>query len=287
MTVKGISDRARATPVACDDQGVPVPVVSVLMAVHNGEKFLEEALDSIVHQTFTDWELVLVDDGSDDRTPRILSQYESGHPTTVIRRPRRSGAASALNAGLQQCRGEYIARMDADDICEPRRLEVQVDFMRRRPGLGLCSTAHVEFGAGAGRFSPPRDAAIGLLGGWGPSHPTVLFRREALLATGVRYNPRFRFAEDFDLFTRLAPLLPMGAIDEPLLRYRRHEAQTSTARWAAQEREALQIQGTYIARCLWDGSVPRVRSLSAIRQWLRRARRYARYEWRTRSGEPD
>ena len=114
------------------------PRVSVVMAVYNGEAFLREAIDSILSQTFTDFEIIVVDDGSTDRKAQILSKY-SDPGLSLLDQPNR-GLAYSLNRGIQNCSGIYIGRMDADDISEPDGLKQQVEFIDSQPDYVLAGT---------------------------------------------------------------------------------------------------------------------------------------------------
>src|SRR5690606_198612 len=108
----------------------PAPVVSVVMAVRNGERHLREAIDSILHQAYPDFELILIDDASTDRTADILASYGDDR-IRVLRNDRHLGLSASLNRGIREARGRYIARLDADDVAEPERFARQVDFLDR------------------------------------------------------------------------------------------------------------------------------------------------------------
>ncbi len=132
------------------------PAVSILLPVRNEERFLPAALDSIFRQTFTDWELVAVDDGSCDATPAILAGAAQRDPRVRVLRPSARGLVPALNAGLDACRAPLVARMDADDISHPRRLELQATFLSEQPlrrpaGLRLPLLSPGLAGIGNGR----------------------------------------------------------------------------------------------------------------------------------------
>src|SRR5947208_11205951 len=119
-----------------------VPLVSVVMPVYNGERFVVEAVRSILAQTFRDFECIVVDDGSTDRTPELLAIEQTGDPRLVVhRQPSNMGFRMALNTGCALARGEFIARMDADDVSLPTRLERQVAFLRANPRVGAVGSA--------------------------------------------------------------------------------------------------------------------------------------------------
>jgi glycosyltransferase involved in cell wall biosynthesis len=200
------------------------PTVTVLMAVHDGERHLRESIESILGQTFRDFELLVVDDASTDGTAAVLAGYDDPRIRT-IRNPENLGLTRSLNRGLEQARGRLVARQDADDVSEPRRLERQVAFLEANPDVPLVASAYVRIddsGAGVGPRPVPCDPRsirrrLLLLNAF--AHSSVVFRREAVEALGG-YREEFPFAQDYDLWSRLARTAPLGALPEPLVRYR-------------------------------------------------------------------
>lgn len=224
------------------------PRISCLLPVYNGEAFLEEAIGSILAQTFTDFELVVVDDGSTDSTPEILAALAAKDPRVRIVRQANGGIVAALNAGLAVCRGEYVARMDADDIALPHRFQFQLDYLDGHPGCvlvgGVAKSLKADGSIGGrttgGRHQrtdltcfPPKVAVS--------MHPLITVRREALLAIGG-YRSDFPHAEDYDLFIRLSKLGGIDNPDEDVLIYRRHEGAISLKHLETQERSAAMAE---------------------------------------------
>jgi hypothetical protein len=209
------------------------PLVSVVMSVRDEERFVAQAVESILAQTLPDLELVVVDDASTDRTPEILStQARRDARLRVCRLPGRSGLAAALNLGCGQARGTLIARMDGDDVALPHRLASQVAFLRAHPDVALVGGGAIVIDA-AGRpldtrCPPAGDAQIRasldrrncLI------HSTVTLRRDALRALGG-YRAAFLHAEDYDLWLRFAERHRLANLPEPVLRYRVHGTQVS------------------------------------------------------------
>src|SRR5215831_13102998 len=117
-----------------------LPCVSVVLPVYNGEKYLAEALDSILQQTFNDYELIVIDDGSTDRSSAIIESYVKKDRRVIVHRQDNCGLIMSLNQGSSLARGKYIARMDADDVSLPQRLEKQLDYLEQRPDIGLLGT---------------------------------------------------------------------------------------------------------------------------------------------------
>lgn len=187
--------------------------ISILMPVRNEEKFLRSALASLISQTFTDWELIAVDDGSTDATPEILNAAADRDSRVRVFSSPGKGLVVALNFGLANCRAGLVARMDGDDVCHPRRLEIQQRFMEQNPDVGLAACSFRHF--------PRKDLKIGMLAyeEWQNTlvtheqictdlfvesplvHPTVVVRRQIIEAVGGYRD--MGWAEDYDLWLRL------------------------------------------------------------------------------------
>ncbi len=206
--------------------------VSVVIPVHNGEKYLAQAIESVLAQTFRDFELLIVDDGSTDRSAEIIRTYTERDPRVRCLSQENRGVAAAGNRGLQAARHEWVARLDADDIFLPEKLERQVDFLRRNPDAKILGTLAC-FINHAGRL-------LGLVGTEGPYTPAEFYRlvrenrpiyfvnsstlmhRDTVLALGG-YREPFAPAEDVDLWIRMAEQGHlMLKVPEPLLLYRMH-----------------------------------------------------------------
>ncbi|MBN2568723.1 MAG: glycosyltransferase [Deltaproteobacteria bacterium] len=190
--------------------------VSVLMPVHNAGLFVEEAVRSVLQQTFTDFELVVMDDGCTDDTLSRIAQFKDPR-IRVIRNERNLGIAPTLNRALDLVRTEWIARMDADDICEPDRLATQVAFMRAHPNLVVAGGLVRLFGDRKPVIVPQphgvETVRAFLLFGNALVHPTVMFRRSLLERHNLRYDPSYSCTEDYELWTRAADV---AAVDNQL-----------------------------------------------------------------------
>lgn len=236
----------RARGKRADDQivSLPVPEVSVLLPVRNGEAFVRRAITSVLSQTFRNFELLILDDASTDCTPVILDSIRD----TRLRRLRNDeplGIAASLNRGLGAARGQFIARMDADDICHPRRLEWQVDFLARHPSVGLCGSWMTCFGAGR-RFllaypTGPDCVRAYLLFDNPLAHPTVCWRASLSRERSWRYDERLRAAQDFDLWVRGAACTEIDNLPVSLLRYRLHEASVSHVSQAISDGQVTEL----------------------------------------------
>jgi len=211
------------------------PLVSVLLAAHDAERFLASALASVLRQTVTDLELVVVDDGSRDRTPEILA--ELGDPRLVVlRNEERLGLAASLNLALERARSRYVARLDADDVAMPARLERQLSYLRGAPAVAVAGTGvlDVDEAGRPGRVhlmpASPGEVRWAALFGSPFYHPTVLFDREALERHGLRYDAAFLESEDYELWARVLSVAEGANLPEPLVLYRVHAGQATRAR---------------------------------------------------------
>ena len=228
------------------------PMVTVLMPVHNGAEFLRGAAESILGQTCRDLELLVVNDGSTDRTPDILAGLAAADPRVrVIGGAARLGFSGALNLGLEQARGALIARMDADDIALPDRLEAQSGFMRAHPGVGLCGGLVEAFGLRTGAFHKPPltpDETLCYALFDNPfAHPTIMLRRDLVMRHGLRFDPAFCPSDDYELWSRCLRLFPCANLDRVVLRYRVHARSMSEADWSEMDRLAARIAARELA----------------------------------------
>ncbi len=213
----------------------PMPLVSVLIAVHNEQRFVRESIDSILRQSLTAFELVVIDDASTDDTPAILAAIADPR-LRVVRNPANLGLTPSLNRGLDLAAGEFIARLDGDDFARPDRLTMQVDFLRGHPDVGIVgSSRHVVDEDGRLLYvatAIPDDAGIRrrLLLGNPLAHPTVMIRRSVLDDHRLRYDESFRTTQDYELWTRLLTVTRAANLVEPLVTYRRRHQSISVAR---------------------------------------------------------
>lgn len=199
--------------------------LSVLLPVFNGEAYLDQAIGSIRRQTFADFEFLVIDDGSTDRSLAVATAHaEEDGRIRVLANPGK-GLVDGLNFGIAQAATPLIARMDADDIALPERFERQVAQMAARPDLLVLGTATIRIDAGGRRLetvtppTEPREIATALERVNVIAHPTVVMRRDALHAVGG-YRPAYLRGEDYDLWLRLSERGRLANLAEPLLEYR-------------------------------------------------------------------
>jgi glycosyltransferase involved in cell wall biosynthesis len=231
------------------------PMISVVLPVFNAAPWLRVALDSLTSQTFSNHEIIAVDDGSTDDTPRILRRHAACDARLrVITRPN-TGIVGALNDGLAAARGWFIARMDADDEAAPDRLARQLDRFAAEPDLVALGTA-VTFMDSAVQSCPRpqkhHEIERALLAGDGGAliHPSVMYRADAVWLVGG-YRPPAQYLEDLDLYLRLARIGTLANLTDSLLRYRVHPASINFTRNAGRRAVKLDVlREAYAARGL-------------------------------------
>jgi glycosyltransferase involved in cell wall biosynthesis/GT2 family glycosyltransferase len=227
------------------------PLVSVILAAHDAEAHVEVAVESMLRQTLADLELIVIDDGSRDRTPELLARIEDPR-LAVLRNDERQGLAASLNLGLEHAQGRYVARLDADDVALPRRLERQVGRIRQSSRTVILGSAVRSFGdrRDAAHTMPvtPSEVRWHLLFGAPFYHPTVLLDREVLEREALRYDPRFLESEDYELWTRVLVAGEGENLAEPLVLYRIHPLQASQRSRELQRSFQLEIARREIAR---------------------------------------
>jgi len=180
------------------------PAVSVIISIRNCADYIAECLESLVAQTFKDFEVIVVLDDPTDRTPEIVESFRKRLDMKIFRNEKRMGKAWNLNRAWAESTGEFIAQVDGDDVILPRKLEIQLAHMRRHPELGFTGTMGKFFGAKEGKIPAPRttlNCRFWLL--WCESpflHSSAMFRREIFIKAGVKYNTEFSRVEDFRFF---------------------------------------------------------------------------------------
>lgn len=228
----------------------PVPPLSVAMSVYNGERFLESAIESVLAQDFTDFEFLIVDDGSSDATAEILRAYAArdSRVRPLVRENR--GLVASLNQLLELARAPLVARMDADDLAMPERFSTQVAYLAAHPEVGVLGSWTTDIDeynqpctAGPEDHPLTHEEFVHNVSHGGPllAHPAVMYRRDVVLSVGG-YHKAFRHCEDFDLWLRLADRTRIANLPQRLLRYRHYAGQVS-------QRHALEQQiGVAVAR---------------------------------------
>ena len=219
------------------------PLVTVLLPVYNAEKYIGTAIESILDQTYEDFELLIINDGSTDRSQEIIKSYTDDR-IQLVNNERNLKLIATLNKGLELARGIYIARMDADDISLPDRLELQVDFMQKNQNVGLCGSWYESFGDNNSvvRYPTSNDKIrIMMLYQTPFCHPSLMFRKELFSKNNIRFDPEFIHAEDLDVWVRLSGITQFANLPKILLRYRIHSSSISIAFTLTQQENTLRI----------------------------------------------
>ncbi len=227
------------------------PRITVLMPAHNAARTIADAARSVLAQTWSDFELLVVDDASTDETTTILESLAD--PRLRVRRAaERLKLAGALNLGMREARGEFIARMDADDISHPTRLAKQLAFLEQHPDVGLCGTAIRTFGDGSSeRLDYPRmpeQVRAFALFNCPFAHPTVMFRKTVFLKHSLFYDVSYYPTEDYELWERVLRIVRGANLPDVCLRYRRHAASMTGSDWPEMDRQAARIQARMLDR---------------------------------------
>lgn len=206
-----------------------MPLISIILPVYNSEKYIYAAVQSMLDQTFTDFELIVINDASTDGTLDILRNFNDPR-IRLINNETNLKVVKCLNRGIDLAKGEFIARMDADDISYPQRLEKQLAYLQSHPDIDLCATWVKVFGADDFIHYPYEDHELiktELLFLNIIRHPTIMFRRKPFIENKVYYNELYINCEDYGLWVELIDRLKFATLQEVLLEYRIHEKNTS------------------------------------------------------------
>ena len=209
------------------------PVISVVMSVYNGGAYLASAVESILKQTFEDFEFIIINDGSTDDTLEVIRRYAQIDRRIIVIEKDNTGLADSLNAGIRTARARWIARLDSDDVALPDRLGRQLTFLREHPSVLLLGTGCI-LRDQSGRhvrkyvYPPGHDSLVHHMEVGGPMfpHSSALFLKEPVLQLGG-YNIRFLRAQDKDLWLRISEMGHIACLRKPLVGLRKHSGQVS------------------------------------------------------------
>ena len=199
------------------------------MSVYNAEKWVDKSIKSILDQSFKNWEFIIVNDGSSDKTKEILEKYSKADERIKIFNKENTGLTKSLNYGLKRCNGKYIARLDADDLCLPNRLSTQYNFMQQNPEVVLCGSYHYEKNEDINKIRlckyPKSNKGLknNLLNVKGFfSHSSSMFLKDSV-NDFKGYSQKFKKTQDFDLWLKLSSVGKMACIDQPLVEILKHD----------------------------------------------------------------
>lgn len=226
-----------------------LPLVSVVMPMHNAGRYLRGAAESILKQTYTHLEFIIIDDGSTDDSTAIIRSLND--PRIILHSYKeKQGLSKALNKGFELAKGEFIARMDADDISLDNRIEQQVNYMLANPGVGILGTQIIAIGSKA-RLLPVthKDITWHLFNACPFLHPSVMFRRSVVFEHRLFYDPSYDGAEDLELWVRAAQVTRLANLDKAYVKYRYHFG-THQAMIDTVGRLNTDVKGKHITRLL-------------------------------------
>jgi len=203
--------------------------VSVIVPVYNGEKYIREAIDSILNQSYKDFEVIVIDDGSKDNTLSIIKEYDG---KIRWKSQKNKGQASAINEGIKMAKGEYVAYLDADDVCMPERLKIQVRYLDEHPNVGLVYSGCYLIN-GSGGIQRIMNAHLYddfvLLQKDYIARSTVMHRKKCLDEVGL-FDESITGDDDWDMWIRISEKSRVGCIEKPLVKYRVHGENISLVR---------------------------------------------------------
>lgn len=210
-----------------------MPEVSIIMSCFNSSRWLPEAINSVLCQTFENFELILVDDGSTDSTPDILQEFQRKDDRIIVETKLHSGLPDSLNIGITMAHGDWIARLDADDMCEPTRISRQLEYVKQHPAAVLVGCGFTEIDQNgrkliSHRYPASHKALLSRLvtsRGFFP-HSSAFFKKSSALAVG-RYNIAFKQSEDRDFWLRMVAQGKFGCLTDRLVKVRKHDDQMS------------------------------------------------------------
>jgi len=222
------------------------PKISVVMTVYNTEKYLKEAINSVLNQTFENFEYILINDASTDNSLEILQSFRDKR-LRIVNNPVNMGVAASSNIGLDMARGTYVIRMDSDDISLPHRFETQLNYMEDHPDIGVVGSWVRCFGDQTDDYVwefPLQHHEIRANQIFNPKihHSSIIMRKSLLDRYHLRYNPRFTRSLDYEFYVRHADKLTFANLNEVLLLYRRHPEQISTGYFNEQQQLAGEVR---------------------------------------------
>jgi glycosyltransferase involved in cell wall biosynthesis len=225
-------------------------LVSVLLPAFNSEKYLSDAITSIFNQSYSNFELIIINDGSTDQTAEIVKSFKDSR-IKYYENEQNKGLIFSLNKGIDLCKGKYIVRMDADDISFPERIKKQVEYMEQYPEVGVAGSWFIRFGKGAQKkFRVSGDHEIlrsMLLFNSCLCHPSVIIRKSVLTANNLKFRNEYKHAEDYDLWVELSKVSKLGNLQDYLLKYRMHASQVSSAHNQHQRSTAELIRRNFLS----------------------------------------
>jgi len=222
------------------------PKVTVLMSVYNSEKYLRVAIDSILNQTYEDFEFLIINDGSKDDSLNIIKSYNDKRIRLISRKNK--GLVASLNEGIVKANGEYIARQDSDDASTPNRLAKEVEFLDSNPDIGLVGSNYIVMDSISWKalaettvFTNPKDLKLAQITCNQYGHGSIMMRKDvAIRCKG--YDPKVGYVEDYDLWNRISRITKIANIEESLYLYRKNEEGISQSNLETQIKQTFAVR---------------------------------------------
>ena len=203
--------------------------ISIIMPVYNSSNYLYDSINSIIRQSFKNYEYIIIDDGSKDDSFEIVKSFKDKR-LKILRNKINLGVSKTQNIGIKHAKGKYIIRLDSDDIADRERIKIQYKFMERNPEIGVCGSWVKAFGNKKMRLKYPlnnEDIKASLIFNSAFAQPSVIIRREVLYNNDILYNEKYSISEDYDLWERLSHVTKFANINKYLVKYCQHNAQTT------------------------------------------------------------
>jgi glycosyltransferase involved in cell wall biosynthesis len=229
-----------------------MPLVSVIMTVYNGQDYLKDSISSILNQSFKDFEFIIVNDGSIDKSDNIVRSFNEPR-IKYYDFKENAGVIERLNFAFEKAIGKYIVKMDQDDISEPSRILLQYSFMEKNLDIGVCGSFAKFFGAKKGTWKmPTKNAEIkaSLINGSPFCHPSVIFRKSVLVENNIKYTKGYNLTDDFELWIQLSSVTCFANISIALLKYRISEQQVSFKRKIEQDFQINELRKKVITNLI-------------------------------------
>ena len=226
-----------------------LPLISVLTPAYNREKYIAEAIESVRQQTIQDWEMIIVDDGSNDDTKKIVQSYQEKDARIVLlENPTNLGISATRNHGLQYVRGTYIAMLDSDDVFLPRRFERQIEFLDRNPYIGVLGAWAKHIGTSNRQFTPEeKDEQLRArsLYRCPMVHSSTMIRTAVVQEGQLQYNESYPASNDYDFWVKALPYTKFHNLQEYLVQYRKHDQNISVTHTTSQKQ--FRVATSYLA----------------------------------------
>lgn len=231
------------------------PLISIILPVINGENYIEKAINSVISQTYKEFELIIIDNGSTDSTPTIIQKFIKTDSRIIGLVCVQKGIVNALNTGIKECKGNYIGRIDSDDIWHPKKLEIQVHALKNKPSLVLLGTSVKLIDAKGDIISNNKSFNNGEFFNWFMirqnlsknnlfCHSSIVMRKDIIEEIGG-YQERFLHSEDYHLWFRVVKYHPAEILSDKLVKFRIHDDSVSNKNFIPQQLNSLKVRAAY------------------------------------------